>query len=221
MTLAARALPLLALLAAVPARAQTPVEPFEPAPRYRTSAIATQLTGNDEEGRDVLLAFGRMRTAGRRGEWMPRLDLVAGLTTGVQRGDNLVERFLVGPHLTVGRAFPSQHLDLGRETRAEPYLLGGAGAYGVADFIGEGTELGVAPAVSAGVGFRVFTDEWDVDLSTFEIVMEKRFGPAEASPQLYIRFGSAAAPRAPRAAPEGDPLAAALLPPPPPPAPAR
>ena len=215
MTLAARALPLLALLAAVPARAQTPVEPFEPAPRYRTSAISTQLTGNDEEGRDVLLAFGGMRTAGRRGEWMPRLDAVAGLTTGVQRGDNLVERFLVGPHLTVGRAFPSQHLDLGRETRAEPYVLGGVGAYGVADLLGEGTELGVAPAFSAGVGFRLFTDEWDVDLSTFEIVMEKRFGPAEASPQLYSRFGSAATPRQRRAAPDGDPpVALRALPPP-------
>ncbi|HEX2203124.1 MAG TPA: hypothetical protein VHG91_07490 [Longimicrobium sp.] len=216
MTLAARALPLLALLAAVPARAQTPVEPFEPASRYRTNHLATQLTGGEEEGRDVVLSLGWMRTGGEVGEWMPRLEVAAGLTTGVARGGSLVERVLAGPHLTLGRAFPAQHVDMGREARAEPYVLGGVGAYGVAGFAGEGTDLGVAPAVSAGVGFRVFTDEWDVELSTFEIVLEKRFGIASASPQIFIRFGRAVPPRARREEPAEDPLALfRALPPPP------
>lgn len=214
MKLPACALLLATALAAAPAAAQRPVQPYEPAPRYRTFHLGAQLTGKTDEGRDIVLSWGRLYTAGPGGAWMPRAELSAAFATGVQRGDNLLEAVMLGPQLSLARAFPSQHLSTGRKSRAEPYLLATAGAYGVADFSGAGEEVGVSPVVSGGVGFRVFSDEWEVDLSTVELVLAKRFGFRETGPELYVRFGSAVAPRRRRDPADAGPLAD---PPPPPP----
>lgn len=192
MRLHARVLLLVpALLLAAPADAQTPLEPFRPAPRYSTFHVGAQLTGGVNEGRDLVFAWGRMAAPSRSA--MARLELAGGLTSG----RSLVDRVLAGPQLTLGWAFPSQHTSFSRDTRAEPYVLLGAAGYALARFEEEGDEeegTGFAPAVSGGVGFRIFGDEWEVDLATLELVVEKRFGPDDAT-ELFVRFGRADPPR--------------------------
>ncbi len=178
-------LPVLLLSSPAVAAAQRPVRPYEPAPAYHTFNLSAQLTGGVDEGRDLLISWGWLRTGGPSGAWMPRLELGGGLTTGAQ----LVDRVLAAPQATVGYAFPGQYMSLGRESRGEPYLVASAGAYGIADVVDE-TRFGVAPSVSAGIGVRVFSDEWNVEMGTFELVVERRFG-FEESTELYLRFGRA------------------------------
>lgn len=206
-------LSLSAVLASAPVLAQDPVQAYTPASRYSTFHLGAQVTGGPNDGRDVLFSWGRMRTMGAAGRWMPRLEFSAGFTTG----HDLVDGVLAGPSVGFGYAFPSQHMSFGRGTRAEPYLLAFASTYGAGEFgnrVGEDSRWGIAPAVSAGVGLRMFSDEWDVDLSTFEIVVEQRLAFDDGGPELYIRFGRALAPRS-RANGNGTPLAPmAYLPPP-------
>ena len=98
--------------------------------------------------------------------------------------------------------------------RAEPYLLLAAGAYGVAGFEADETELGIAPTIGFGVGFRMFQDEWDIALTHLEVVVQRRFGAIDQAPQLYVRLSRALPRRAGRAAtphPDGP-----GVPPPPP-----
>lgn len=206
MPLRARALSLLLLLIApAAAAAQTPVRPYQPAARYTTFQLQAQVTGGANEGRDVMASWGGMMAPG--GAAMLRLEGAAGVTTG----NDLIDRLLAGPQLTAALAIPSQHTSFARGTRAEPYLLAGAAAYAIGDFTGAEAEWSVRPAVSGGIGFRIFGDEWDVELSTLELVVEKRFGP-DAATELFIRFGRAA-PRPHRAASPDGP-AGTLLPPP-------
>jgi hypothetical protein len=175
----------LTLVPLAVAAAQTPVRPYEPAPAYNTFNLSTQLTGAVNEGRDLLLAWGWMRTAGPGGALMPRLELGGGATTGRE----LLDRLLLTPQISVAYAFPGQHTSLGRTTRGEPYLVAGAGAYGIADFTAD-TRLGVAPSVSAGLGMRLFGDEWNMEMGTLEVVVERRFG-FDAATELFLRFGRA------------------------------
>lgn len=209
-----------ALLAASPVRAQEPVQAYTPAPRYSTFHLGAQVTGDVDRGRDILFSWGRMRAMGGRGEWMPRLELAAGVTSG----RDLLDGIVAGPSVGMGYALPAQHLDFGRRTRADPYLVAQASVYGIGRFRGrmESDEAGqedgwgIAPAVSAGIGLRMFGDEWDVDLSTLEIVVEKRLGFGEDDPQIFVRFGRALAPRERRRNGDGPTIApAAHLPPPP------
>jgi len=181
------ALPLfLLLLAVVPSAAQRPVEPYDPSGRYRTFMLGAQFTGAIEDGRELMAAWGVMRAGGRSGAWMQRTEAVAGLRSGF----SFVDRLVAGPQVSLARAFPSQHTTLGGRSRAEPYLLLGGGALGVVDTRGE-TRVGLAPSVSAGAGFRLLHDEWDITLQHFEVVLEKRFGMLDEAPQLYVRFGTA------------------------------
>ena len=184
---------ILFLLLAIPAAAhgQRAVGEYEPAPRYSTLNIALQLTGDPERGREIMLSWGRMLALGGRGEWMPRLELGGGVSPGTRE---VVEGVAMGPRLTFARAFPAQFVGIGKESRAEPYLVATAGMYRSGSFDGD-SRWGGAPALSGGFGFRVFRDKWNVDLSTIEVVVERRFGVQDGSPQLYLRFGSARAPR--------------------------
>jgi hypothetical protein len=190
-----RALALLTI-AVVPARAlaQTPVGEYEPAPRYTTLNFAVQLTGDPERGREVMVSWGRMLALGRRGAWMPWVELAAGVSPGNRE---VIEGVAMGPRLTLARAFPSQFVGLGRASRGEPYLVATAAMYGAADF-GGGTTWGGAPAVSGGFGFRVFHDKWNVDLSTVEVLVERRFGVQDGPARVYLRVGTATAPRSRR-----------------------
>lgn len=212
-TLSSGILSLAAVLAAGPALAQDPLPAYTPAPRYSTFNLGAQVTGGPEDGRDILFSWGRMRTMGGAGQLMPRAEFSFGFTTG----HDLIDGVLAGPSVGFGYAFPSQYMSFGRGTRAEPYLVAFASTYGIGEFgtrVGEDERWGIAPAFSAGVGLRMFSDEWDVDLSTFEIVVEQRLAFDDDGPELYVRFGRAIAPRA-RGNGNGTPLApAAYLPPP-------
>jgi hypothetical protein len=219
--LTAHVLPLcIALSSAAPARAQEPVREYTPAARYSTFQLGAQVTGRNDRGRDVLFSWGRMRTMGEGGAWMPWLGLTAGFTSG----RDFIGGLVAGPTVGFGYAIPGQHMSFGRATRAEPYVLAQASAYGIGRFRGEleaaeaGQDdgWGVAPALAAGIGFRLFADEWDVDLSTLELVVEKRLGFGEDAAQLYVRFGRAVAPRErrDRGADPGIASATALPPPP-------
>jgi hypothetical protein len=106
--------------------------------------------------------------------------------------------------VTLARAFAGQYVGIGKKARGEPYFLASAALYGAGDFH-DGTRWGGAPAVSVGIGLRVFDDAWDVDLSTVELVVERRFGIQEGPARLYIRLGRARAPR-PRDAGPPPPL---------------
>lgn len=203
---------LLPLVLAAPLAAQTPVEPYDVSGRYTTSSIHLQVTGAFDEGRDLMASWGRMVALGRAGAWMPRLEAGVGATVG----ENLAERFMAGPQLTLARAFPSQHTAFGEGVRAEPYLLVGGGAYGVVDFTGGRTRAYFGPRLSGGLGFRAFSDEWDVELTTLEIVVEKRFQEDEST-QLVLRLGRAA-PRRRRAPRDSALREMRRTPPPPPPA---
>jgi hypothetical protein len=165
--------------------AQRPVGEYEVAERYSTTGVLFQLTGSVEEGRDLLLGWGRMYPLGR-GRWMPGFELTGGVTSG--RG--LVDRVLVGPRVSLGAAFPSQYLEFGKRTRAEPYLIASGGIYGLADFFQEDA-YGGAPFVAAGVGVRMLNDPWDVDMSLLEVVVERRFGMEDQPAELYVRFTTA------------------------------
>ncbi len=192
---------LLALLAATPAGAQRPVQPYDVSGSHRTFHLVAQLTGPLNRGRDLMLSSGVVWPDRGGGGWMAGIGGAGGVTTGA----NVVERALAGPQLTLTRAFRSQHFEAARGSRAEPYLIGTAGAYGVADF--SAGEQGFAPAVAGGIGMRVFGDEWDVSLSVIELTVEKRFGFRERGAELYIRLGNIsprrgrAAARAPAALP--------------------
>ena len=202
----------LPLALAAPLAAQTPVEPYDVSGRYTTSGVNLQVTGAWDEGRDLLISWGRMAAFGRAGAWMPRAELGIGGTVG----ENLAERLMAGPQVTLARAFPSQHTTFGEGSRAEPYLLVGGSAFGIVDFTGGRTRAYFGPGVAAGLGFRTFSDEWDVELATIEVVVEKRFANDE-SPQIFIRFGRAVPGRR---RPSADSALQELhrIPPPPPPA---
>ncbi|HYJ79579.1 MAG TPA: hypothetical protein VEW03_08270 [Longimicrobiaceae bacterium] len=208
-------LPLLTL--AGPIAAQQPVGAYTPAPRYDTFHLGAQLTGSAGHGRDILFSWGRVRTLGTHGEWMPRLELAAGITTGT----DLIDGLVAGPSVGTGYAFPGQYFSLGDGARAEPYLLAAMSTYGIGRFgnsMQPGDEgWGLSPALSAGFGVRVFSDEWDVDLATLEVLVEKRAGFGADGAQIYIRFGRAAAVGGRRAT-EPTPLPSPVthLPPPPP-----
>lgn len=204
------------LLVAAPLSAQQPVGEYTPAGRYDTFHLGAQVTGSASQGRDILFSWGRVRTLGAKGEWMPRLELAAGFTTGT----DLIDGMIAGPSVGVGYAFPPQYISLGHGSRAEPYLVAAASTYGIGRFgnsMEQGDEgWGLSPAFSAGAGLRVFSDEWDVDLGTFEVLVEKRLGFGEDGAQIFLRFGRAMAARGARAA---DPTALLMpiIPPPPPP----
>lgn len=212
----ARLLLISTLGLSAPLGAQQPVQPYEAATRYRTFNVGLQITGEYDRGRDLIGAWGRMYTAGSVRASMTRFELAAGVRTGT----DIVERVMAGPRVSVAQAFPPQFVALGKKGRAEPYLIATAGAYGIGDFRrdednenDDESEWGVAPALSAGVGFRIFSDEWDVDLTMFEVVVEKRLGFGDERAAVYVRFGQATAPR--ERPPRPEPIA--FLPPPPPP----
>lgn len=204
------ALLLLACLAAAPVAAQETLQPYDARGRYRTGGLEAQLTGALEGGRDVLVSWGRLAATGRTGRWMLRTEAAA----GVHVGRALAERLMVGPQLSVALVEPGWFTDLDG-VRAEPYLLVGGGAYGVVGFGEEETELGISPNLFAGIGFRLFDDEWDVGLAHVELVVQGRFGMAEQSPQIYVRFSRSRPPPrpGPRASPHPD--GPGSLPPPP------
>ena len=186
----------IVLALAAPAAAQVPLEPYRPAERYSTFQIVPQVTGGAYDGRDILVAGGVMWAPTRQA--MLRAEATGGVTTGAE----VLDRVLAGPQLTLAYAFPGQYTSFTRDSRAEPYVLLTATGYGIVDFgrRGEGTDAGFSPALSAGVGFRVFGDEWDVELSTLELVMERRFGFRPGT-EIFVRFGRATprdAARAPR-----------------------
>jgi hypothetical protein len=180
-----------ALLFPARALAQQPVGEYAPAPRYSTFDLAVQLTGDPERGREVMASWGRMRTAGRGGAWMPRLELGAGVSPGTREA---IDGVAMGPRLAFARAFPAQYVGFGKASRAEPYLVAGAGMYMAGEFT-SGSRWGGAPSVSGGLGFRVLADQWNVDLSTLELIVERRFGVQSGPARLYLRFGRAVAPR--------------------------
>lgn len=187
---------ILSLLIARPAFAQEPLQPYDATGRYRTGGFEAQLTGSFDGGRDLMLSWGGQRIGGRGGRWMQRMELVA----GVHAGENLLDRVMAGPRVSLALAAPGWYTELDGATRAEPYLLLGGGAYGVASVAGEEEELGISPAISAGVGLRIFDDEWDVALTQVEVVLQRRFGVADQAAQVYVRF-SRAVPRTGRASP--------------------
>jgi hypothetical protein len=196
-----RALLLIAtLVPSLPALAQDAVPEYTPAPRYATFNLAVQLTGDPDRGREIMLSWGRMLALGGRGAWMPWLELAGGVSPGNRE---VIEGVAMGPRLTLARAFPSQYVGIGKASRAEAYLLAAAGAYMAGDF-GDESRWGGAPALSGGFGFRVFRDKWNVDLSTLELVVERRFGVQNGPARLYVRFGTARAAR--RREPVSTPL---------------
>ncbi|HEX6373523.1 MAG TPA: hypothetical protein VF006_31650 [Longimicrobium sp.] len=181
------ALLLVSLLSRPTLSAQEPVQPYDASGRYRTGGVEVQLTGSFGGGRDVLLSWGALAAGGPSGRWMQRTELAA----GVHAGENLVDRLMLGPQVSLGMAIPAWYTLLKRGTRAEPYLLLSGAAYGVAGFQDDETELGIAPTVGFGVGFRAFDDEWDIALTQLELVVQRRFGVADQAPQLYLRFSRA------------------------------
>lgn len=188
--------------------AQEPLQPYDARGRYRTAGLEAQLTGAFGDGRDLLFAWGVMAAGGPSGRWMQRTELSAGL----HAGQNLVDRLMLGPQVSLAMAIPAWYTVLDRSTRAEPYLLVTGGAHGVADFEDDQARLGIAPMAAVGVGFRLFEDEWDVALTQVEVVVQRRFGIAEGAPQLYVRLGRARPRRGGGKA--TTPPAVGLLPPP-------
>jgi hypothetical protein len=175
-------LPLLAVfIHTLSAASQEPVAPYDATGRYLTSALEVQATGALGGGRDILLAWGAMRAGGPRGQWMQRTELAA----GIQAGQTLIDRLMAGPQLGIGLAMPGAFITLERGTRAEPYLLAGGGALGVADVADE--RLGISPNAYAGLGLRLFDDEWDVALTHLEVIVQQRFGAGAQGPELYLR----------------------------------
>jgi hypothetical protein len=199
---------LVALLAAEHGFAQEPLQPYDARGRYRTGGVEIQLTGPFDGGRDLMASWGALAVGGRGGRWMQRTELVAGL----RAGENLVDRLMAGPQFSLALAAPGWYTELDGGTRAEPYLVLGGGAYGVVGFAGDETELGISPSVSAGVGFRIFDDEWDVALTHVEVVLQQRFGVADQAPQVYLRF-SRSTPRTRRTTSIPHPDAPGGLPP--------
>jgi hypothetical protein len=167
--------------------AQEPVQPYDASGRYGTAGIEAQLTGSLGGGRDVLASWGVLMAGGPSGRWMQRTELAA----GVHAGQNLIDRLMVGPQVSLGLAIPQWYTLVDGGRRAEPYLLLNAGAYGVANFETSQTELGLAPTVGFGVGFRVFEDEWDIALTHLEVLVQRRFGVIDQAPQLYVRLSRA------------------------------
>ncbi len=178
---------LVSLLSVPTLSAQEAVQPYDASGRYGTGGIEVQLTGARGGGRDVMLSWGALMAGGRSGRWLQRTELAAGL----HAGQNLVDRLMVGPQVSLGLAIPQWYTLVDGGKRAEPYLLLTAGAYGVAGFEADETELGVAPTAGFGVGFRMFEDEWDIALTNLEVVVQRRFGVIDQAPQLYVRFSRA------------------------------
>jgi hypothetical protein len=205
------ALLLASILSVTTLRAQEPLQPYDAGGRYRTAGIEAQLTGSFGGGRDVLFSWGAMVAGGPSGRWMQRTELMAGL----HAGQNLVDRLMLGPQVTLGMAVPAWYTLLDRGTRAEPYLLLGGGALGVANFDGDETPLGIAPTLSLGVGMRLFDDEWDISLTQVELAVQQRFGAADQAPQLYVRFSRALPRRRGERASTPHPDGPGVLPPPP------
>lgn len=193
--------------------AQEPLQPYDASGRYRTSGVEAQVTGAFGEGRDVLLGWGVLAAGGRGGQWMQRTELMA----GVQLGERLVNGVLLGPRVSLALAVPDWYIELERRTRAEPYLLLGGAAYGVADFgdVDDEAAFGLSPAISAGVGLRLFDNEWDISLTQLEVAVQQRFGFGEQGPQIHVRLGTAVPRRRSGRAADPHPDGPASLPPPP------
>lgn len=206
-----RSIAVLLLLLVIPTilTAQTPLQPYDASGRYRTSGVEAQVTGAFGGGRDVLMGWGVQAVGGRGGRWMQRTELLA----GVHVGDKLVNGVMLGPRVSLALAVPGWYTELDRGTRAEPYLLLGGAALGAADFGGDETELGFSTAISAGVGFRLFDDEWDISLTQVEIAVQRRFGAMEQAPQLYVGLRRALPRRRPARAADPHPDGPASLPP--------
>jgi hypothetical protein len=192
--------------------AQDPVQPYDASGRYGTAGIEAQLTGSLGGGRDVLLSWGALVAGGPSGRWMQRTELAAGL----HAGQNLVDRLMVGPQVSLGLAIPPWYTLVQGGKRAEPYLLLNAGAYGVANFRESQTELGLAPTIGFGVGFRMFQDEWDIALTQLEVLVQRRFGVIDQAPQLYVRLSRALPRRGTRRPAAPHPDGPGVAPPPPP-----
>jgi hypothetical protein len=210
-----RSFALLLLLFTAPIlSAQEPLQPYDASGRYRTSGVEAQVTGAFGEGRDVLIGWGALAAGGSGGRWMQRTEFMAGL----QVGDRLVNRVMLGPRVSLALAAPGWYTELQRGVRAEPYLLVGGAVYGVADFgdADEEAAFGLSPAISAGVGLRLFDNEWDISLTQLEVAVQRRFGFAEQGPQIYVRLGTAVPRRRPGRAADPHPDGPASLPPPPP-----
>jgi hypothetical protein len=207
-----RSIAFLLLILPTTIPAQEPVQPYDASGRYRTGGVELQLTGDIGEGRDVLFSWGGMTVGGHGGRWMHRTELLAGL----HAGQNLVDRVMAGPRVSIAVALPGWYVELQRATRAEPYLVLGASAYGIASVSDDDTELGVAPGITAGIGFRLFDDEWDISLSHVELVVQQRFGVADQAPQAYLRLTRAVPRRRPGRGADPHPDGPATLPPPPP-----
>lgn len=190
-----RILPLVVLVA-FPLAGQEPLQPYDARGWYRTTTVELQLTGAFGGGRDVVLSWGFQGVGGRGGRWMQRTELGA----GIHAGQRLADRLYLGPQVSLAYAVPGWYTQLDGGTRGEPYLVLGAGAYGVADFGGDDDAIGLSPSAAIGVGMRLFEDEWDVALSQVEVVLQRRYGAADQAPQLYVRF-IRAVPRRPAARP--------------------
>jgi hypothetical protein len=205
---------LLLLFTAPSLSAQEALQPYDASGRYRTSGVEVQVTGAFGEGRDVLLGWGMLSAGGRAGRWMQRTELMA----GVQLGDRLLNGAMLGPRVSLALAVPGWYTELERGIRAEPYLLLDGAAYSVADFgdADEEVAFGVSPAISAGVGLRLFENEWDISLTQLEVVVQQRFGFAEQGPEIHVRLGTATPRRRPGHAADPHPDGPASLPPPPP-----
>lgn len=175
---------LIAPLSAVRAAGQVPVEPYDASGSYGTTLISLQ-AGAPEHGREFALGRGGMRAFGRQGRWMRRVEMLAGF-----RVSNTMRTVLAGPQALVGAAFPGQFMMVGA-TRAEPYVLAGAGLTGILALAG-GDESGLAPGVLGGAGVRLLGDDpWDVSLDYVEVVAERRFGEMGEGWQVYVRLGRA------------------------------
>ncbi|HYR09053.1 MAG TPA: hypothetical protein VEQ60_14825 [Longimicrobium sp.] len=190
--------------------AQETVQPYDASGRYRTGGLEAQLTGAFGGGRDVVFAWGVLAAGGPGGRWMQRTELAAGM----HAGQRLVDRLMLGPQVSLGLAIPGWYTLLDPRTRAEPYLLLSAGAYGVADFENDAAEAGIAPTAGIGVGMRLFDDEWDISLTQVEVVVQRRFGIADGAPQLHLRLSRALPRRGGRAASTPHPDGPGTPPPP-------
>jgi hypothetical protein len=203
---------LLLLFTAPILSAQEPLQPYDATGRYRTSGMEAQVTGAFGEGRDVMLGWGVLAAGGRAGRWMQRTELMA----GAQLGERLVNGAMLGPRVSLALAAPDWYTELERGIRAEPYLLVGGAAYGVAYF-GDADEeavFGLSPAISAGVGLRLFDNEWDISLTQMEVAVQQRFGVGEQGLQIHVRVGTAIPRRRPGRTADPHPDGPASLPPP-------
>jgi len=194
--------------------AQEPLQPYDASGRYRTGGVEAQVTGALGDGRDVLLSWGALVVGGAGGRWMQRTELVA----GVHADENLLDRVMAGPWFSVAVAAPGWYTELDRATRAEPYLLLGGGAFGVASLADDDDDpaFGISPGISAGIGFRLLDDAWDISLTQLEVLVRQRFGAADQGPQVYVRLSRALPRRRPPRAADPHPDGPAPLPPAPP-----